>query len=459
LRRHCVLCVNGFSLLHPLPEFQNNVDQHQEHSSLNNFSQRSRGRYKKHTLRSEVVVAKMENLLPSHLARCLQGRRDIDLTDNGPNNLTTNASQAENNIRARPMQNTGRRTSDQRGTRPTMTATPPSLLVDQRPAYNTHFSSLHNLERSQNVLRNTVPRRQSVMATNAGHSLAAPNIVVDNYDQQQPASSGPSRLWPGEEHLNPSTPATTNQFVPGVDSRSNSTRGRDASNASRPQSYIVVEWNSPIIARKDNACYHSYIYRDAISDVLADPAGRKLIHPWPDFHPTTTGAGYDPKGGEFIRLTVKNRVSIWNGEGRQVTLRFTIVDRERVQNGRDGTEIDIVLGQDYAEQLTATQSTSMGLREGTQGPQFLNPSYQNWQIPHQSQNSLFSSENPVFDSNYQHTADLGPMGWQPGSNQMQSLPPYYPVGSSWTTMSSGQEGSGIIVSATSPDAPLGPTQF
>ncbi|KAI0811298.1 hypothetical protein GGR55DRAFT_94290 [Xylaria sp. FL0064] len=400
--------------------------------------------------------------LPPPLAKCLQGRRDIDLTDHSSNNLTTNASRAENTIRTLSMQGRGGSASNQRETNPVVASVPSSTFVGHPPPNGTDYSSLPGLEHSQVLLENTMSRRHSVMTTGGvRHSSAAPSIVVGTYNQQQPTSSGPSSLQRGTEQLNLSTSGTPSQFLPGVGQRRSSTRSQVPSNSSHPQPYIVIGWDTPIpvIARRD-MCPNSYIYADVVSNVLAGSDHGRHVRPWPPGRGTTTGAGYDPTGGQFILLTLRNRASLSNGEGHDVQLPFTIVHRDQVLTPIDGMAIDIVLGQDYIQRLSTLQTTSVASRQQAEGSDFLDPNYQGWQLHDQSQNSLLSSENSLFDSNYHSMAHVNVAGWQSGSSQTQSLRPLYLTGSSYATMSSGQESSGIIVtSATSPDAPFGPTLF
>ncbi|KAI0430017.1 hypothetical protein F5Y09DRAFT_356417 [Xylaria sp. FL1042] len=359
------------------------------------------------------------NSLPDQLAQCLQGRREIDLADNISNNFPTNAPRVED---TRPsMQNRRRRISIQQGTRPLVMPTPSSSFVGQ-PQQN---PSIPSLEHSQNPLATAGSRRESLMTTSgARHPLAAPSIMVETCDQQQSGPSGPSSLWPGREQLSPSILGISNQFVSGVGQRSNRTRGHTRST----WAYTLADWDTPVVAKRDNTCQDSFIYRDVISDILAEPDGAKLVHPFPDFHPTMTGAGYDPKGGDFIPLTVKHRKSLRDKEGEAVRLQFRIVDRELVRNRSDEECVEIVLGLDYTKELRALQEM-LAQQQQTEAPQFLNPTYPGWQTLNLSQNSHLSSENPVFDPSHQNNGHFDTTGWPSGGSQTHNLHPHYLAGS------------------------------
>ncbi|KAI1427838.1 hypothetical protein F5Y12DRAFT_120820 [Xylaria sp. FL1777] len=384
--------------------------------------------------------------LPSHLARSLNNRRHMAIEGTGSQKPSTNAPQAEVTTLQPPIQSTGRRASSQLGggSFTTHIPSPFDFRSFGQPSpvgtgHNIDYSNPTSFQNSRSIVGNTPLGSQSIMTSVINPSAAVPGIVIRSCDQQQSALPGPSSFSSSRGQLNPSGFGTANRFVPDIGQRRNSTRDQNLSNFPRVEPLVVVEWCLPGHGTVNEVVPRSGIYRD----VIKGPDREGLIRPWPPGRSTVTEMGFDPNGGEFIQLTIRNR------EEQDVPLLLTIMDRNPQVDRRDGAVVDLVLGRDYLEQLVALRRASI--------MQFPNQSYPSWQMAGRPQNVTMSSENLVFGPGHQNVPDLSSSVWPSGSNQIHGLHPHYPATSrSYITMSSSQDSSGLAASSTTtPDRRLG----
>ncbi|KAI0969584.1 hypothetical protein F4678DRAFT_165193 [Xylaria arbuscula] len=384
--------------------------------------------------------------LPSHLAQSLNDRRPMDITDSEASYSSTNNYRIRNTIRHSITHDAERRSSSQLQ-RLIIPPTPSSLdpnfssqPLTVRTGHSTDYSSGFGLQQSRNTLGN--------MSAGAQGAMTTPKIVIENYNQEQSGLSG-SSLQHGGQHFYDSTLRTLNQFGTGTGSRRNSAQSQAPSNSSCLESLVSVEYILPLSARKGklpNSC----IYEDVIPRIIQDAGRQPHVHPsWPPFHQTLTREGYDSRGGKFIQMTLRNRMR------QDVPLPLAIISRDLPMDERDGMDVDIVLGQDYAERLNDLQGRPMGLQRQMDGPQFLSL---NWQLAGRSQNGPLSSESSAFAPGH---LNFSPGGWPPASNHAQMLQPPYPAGPySSTTLPSSQGSSNLVPSsATSLDGIYAPTPY
>ncbi|KAI0403319.1 hypothetical protein F4802DRAFT_599281 [Xylaria palmicola] len=345
-----------------------------------------------------------------------------------------------------------------RGTRPSTTPGPSSVgkhPVDRRSPARASYTyaantGIHDLDFLQSGWSNPPVNRQGLMTSEkdgTGYSQSnikasdAPRIVVGSHDQQTPFP-GPPSFRPSRQQAPPSHPHGVGQGV------SNSLSYLPPDTPSLAP-FVLVEWGSPLIARIDKTLPNSWIYREVLAEILNGPDRANLVHPWPPGHPTITGAGYNPKGGECVQLTIRNRVSLMNRGARDVALPLTILDRGQL-GGRDGNEVDMVLCDDYHRLLSTAQDVPMDIEPQAHGAE--PPAaggHQVWPAPAQSQNATTPVANPVFDQDFAHTSSM----WTSASNQGQNAqaqfltPPF-----SYDTLSSSLVSSAPIASSTtSPD--------
>ncbi|KAI1301095.1 hypothetical protein F5Y03DRAFT_396804 [Xylaria venustula] len=397
--------------------------------------------------------------LPPHLAQSLNGRRQMEITDSESSYASANGSRTRDTRRQSLTQNTERRSSSQLQ-RAFVTPAQSSISLNLatqtstgRAGHNTNYSSGSSFQQSRNMLGNTPSGAHGVMA-NATNPPTTPRIMVETYNQEQPPLPGLS--WRhNRQHLTLSAMGTPNQFVAGVGSRRDSTQTQAPSNSSSPKSLLAVEWDLPVTAIMDQLP-NSSIYVDVISRTSRIPRirGGAVLrsHPWPPNHTTVTGAGFDPKGGKYIQLTLRNKV------GQDIELPLTIIPRELLMDGGDAN-IDIVLGRDYEEKLNGLQIMSMGLQQQLDSTQFLSPSYENWQMAGRSQNGTLSSGSPAFAPGHQNAAGFNSVGWPSTTNRMLQ-PPYQADSNTYTTIPSTQSSSNLVASsATSLDGLFAPTPY
>ncbi|KAJ2987151.1 hypothetical protein NUW58_g4662 [Xylaria curta] len=394
--------------------------------------------------------------LNPNLARSLRGRRTIVLSDAKPQEspadpfLNANSGQrstANPSEYAPPhlMPNTSRGFAGHQGTTPFTTPSSQFEIhsVHQAsPAQTGHayyaHSSLGSLEPHQSTW-------ESIQANGEGRitgeneaggypqlhtsSSAPPSSVVRSYDQQQQqvSFSSSSSLQSTRRQHSPSaleTPDLHTLLVRLEESR----------------------WESSVLAgiEKDPSLTHSWIYGDALP-FLGSSDWKKHVHPWPPNHPTITGQGYEPNGGHYISLTLRNKGNLDNRAVQDVKLALTIINRERSRIRKE-KNVEVVLCQDYLRQLTVKLSMGSIMRVPDGG-------YQARQINSQSQAMAASEENTVFDPmHHDHTS----LAWPPASfhacNQLQvpsfrTLPELL-LGSSGVIASSATSPEGLPMATT-----------
>jgi hypothetical protein len=152
-------------------------------------------------------------------------------------------------------------------------------------------------------------------------------------------------------------------------------QSHDPFDSSRLLPFSILDWLSPVIVKIDRNLPNSWVYRDVLEEVLEDADLKRLVRPWPPGQYTVTRPGYDPKGGHYVDLTLRNKSTIRTGAGRDVRLPLTILTRER----RDGNDIGVVLCQDYLQRFAATPSIQIGIEQSLAGMHPPNATQQVWQ--------------------------------------------------------------------------------
>ncbi|KAI0453737.1 hypothetical protein F5B21DRAFT_525536 [Xylaria acuta] len=343
--------------------------------------------------------------LHPNLARGLRGRRRIIiLPDNRPQephptnrpggarSLTTNLIESipVTPVRRRP--NTGRGIPHHQ-TRNSITPSSSfgiHSVYQSSPAHTGHTGSANYLEPPQSVYNYTPISRQGPMTVrNEGssypqmtpYSSAPPSIVVESHDQQQVLHPGPSLSQSGRGQLSPSALEAFNQYPSGISQQRNNTQVQPPSDL---LPLFIPELGVPVMASIDKLPLNSWIYSDTLRRAINRPDWENVISPWPPGHTAFTRAGFDPKGGKCIQLTLRN------GDRQEVNLALAVLDREQVPKA-DIRGVDVVLCQNYFWALGTRQTMPMGIERQMGGMGYPNAGYQ-LHLPGQSQNAINAAE-------------------------------------------------------------------
>ncbi|KAI0467552.1 hypothetical protein F4859DRAFT_517986 [Xylaria cf. heliscus] len=328
-----------------------------------------------------------------NLTRSLCGRRPIEISDSRSQDAVTPLRQPSNTGKGVP----------RHGTRDPIT--PSSLPFRINPVYQPSpaqsgytdpvTSGLLHFELPQSVLNHTpisVPgpmtgRSDAVNYTRiVPYSSAPPSITIESPDQQQQPLPAPSLAQSGRGLISPSTLAPFSQYPSGAGQQRNNTQEYPLPEL---EPLLLVEWDALVIARMERALDTSYIFRDSLKTALNRPNWKEFICPWPPRRTTVTGAGYDPKGGECIQLTLRNK------SHQVVELPLAVIDREDMHSPEMG--VQLVLCKDYLWKLNTGQTILMGIERqtGSMG----HPDVYQWQRPGLPQNIINSAENLEYDYN------------------------------------------------------------
>lgn len=190
------------------------------------------------------------------------------------------------------------------------------------------------------------------------------NLSTDSSFPEASSSHGPAlfqgpfaTLPGGLQSLRP-TPGDLSQQTFGIGRRCGST----SDHFTTLRVMTLVGLNAPVRARINADMQNSWVYRDFLEVVLKGQPWQSWVRPYPPGYITVTGAGYNPAGGYFIPLKLRDRET----PDQVIEVYLTVLDRDST-NDRYPRNVDMVLCRDYLSKLSIPQDQN-DLLTGTQSP-------------------------------------------------------------------------------------------